>query len=442
MLTIYIQKLLFDIAIFLGSLSLCALLAYMETSITAIRLFKVKELERNTSSYKTFLTTLEDHPQYVLMTILIATNMMCITTAILFQNIIENVFADFDLPQGLGFTIGIASGTIIVSLVGEIIPKSIAQSQLNPLASLLWLANLIFYIVSPIAKPLLAISRYFAHSETHYHDSQIISEQEIQFLINYIEKKGLMEHEKTSMLQNIFRMENTHVKEILIPNSNVTSIDINSDMHVLMQLFTTYQYSRFPVFEGNPENIVGILYQKDIFIKLQQNQAAFHLKDLVKPIIFVPDSLKVSELLKEFKRQQIHLAMVLDEYGSTIGLVTLEDALEEIVGDITDEHDPNAHLRKIIVMVPDLEWSVDATVDLDRLEDILQINFHVETAVTLGGFLTEYAQRLLKIGENFFYKGFCFTILQANEKRVLQVHIKRTESKIACTSGDEKNKKE
>ncbi len=439
-MTIYTQKLLFDIAIFLGSLSLCALFAFMETSITAIRLFKVKELERSTNNYKTFFTTLEHHPQNVLMTVLIATNMMCITTAVLLQNIIENVFADFDLPQGLGFTIGIASGTIVVSLIGEIIPKSIAQSRTNPLASLLWLANFIFYLLTPIARPLLSISRYFSHADYDHNDSQIVSEQEIQFLINYIEKKGLMEQDKTSMLQNIFRMENTHVKEILIPNSNVISIDIESDIHALMQLFNIYQYSRYPVFEGNPENIVGILYQKDIFIQLHQDQKEYGLKDLIKPIIFVPDSLKVSELLKEFKRQQIHLAMVLDEYGSTIGLVTLEDALEEIVGDITDEHDPSAQLRKITVISSDQEWSVDATVDLDRLEDILQINFMVETAVTLGGFLTEYAQRLLKVGENFFYKGFCFTIQQANEKRVLQVNIKRTESKAACVSSGEKNK--
>jgi CBS domain containing-hemolysin-like protein len=432
--TIYTQKLLFDCAIFLGSLGLCALLAFMETSITAIRLFKIKELERTSQKYKVFLQTLENKPQYVLMTILVATNMMCITSAILLQNIIENVFADFDLPQGLGFTVGIALGTIVVSLIGEIIPKSIAQAKTNPLASLLWLANLIFYIVSPVTRPLLAISKYFSQSEYDKHDGhdQIISEQEIRFLINYIEKKGLMEADKTSMLQNIFRMENTHVKEILIPNSSIISVDINNDLNILLSLFKSYQYSRFPVFEGNPENIIGIVYQKDLFLQLQLNKTACHLRDIIKPIIFVPDSLKVSELLKEFKRQRIHMAMVIDEYGSTIGLVTLEDALEEIVGDITDEHDPNAEILKITTIVPDQEWSVDATIDLDRLEDVLQINFQVETAVTLGGFLTEHSQRLLKIDESFYYKGFCFVITQANEKRVLQVSIKRTESKADC----------
>lgn len=438
------QKMLFDILIFLSSLGLCALFAFMETSITALRLFKVKELERGNEKYKTFFHTLENHPQEVLMTVLIATNMLCITTAVLLQNIIETIFADFDLPQGLGFTIGIATGTIVVSLIGEIIPKSIAQSKVNALSSLLWVANIVFYVVRPIARPLLAIARHFSKQSFEDHDSRIVSEQEIQFLINYIDKKGLMEQDKTSMLQNIFRMESTHVKEILIPNGSIISVDVNSDINTLFQLFKDYQYSRYPVFEGNPENIIGILYQKDVLVQLHQGQEDYRLRDLIKPIIFVPDSLKVSQLLKEFKQQHIHMAMVIDEYGSTIGLVTLEDALEEIVGDITDEHDPDAQLRKITILQPDIEWSVDATVDLDRLQDILQIDdFHVETAVTLGGFLTEHAQRLLKVGENFFYKGFCFTILQSNEKRVLQVHIKRTETKIACVQSNDKiNKKE
>lgn len=435
-MTIYTQKLLFDCAIFLSSLALCALLAFMETSITAIRLFKVKELERSTSKYKDFLHTLEVQPQYVLMTILIATNMLCITTAVLLQNIIENVFADFDLPQGLGFTLGIVMGTIVVSLIGEIIPKSIAQALDNPLASLLWLANSMFYIMRPVAKPLLYISRYITHKGGEYPDDHIISEQEIRFLINYIEKKGLMEQDKTHMLQNIFRMENTHVKEILIPNSNIISVDINSDMHSILDLFQAHQFSRFPIFENNPENIIGIIYQKDLFLALQHQPNVLDLKKLVKPIIFVPDCLKVSELLKEFKKQHIHMAMVLDEYGSTIGLVTLEDTLEEIVGDITDEHERFSNFTKIVVNKENEEWTVDATVDLDRLEDVLHIQFQVETAVTLGGFLTEHAQRLLKENEHVFYKGFCFTIAKANEKRVLLVSIKKTDH-AACTNSQE-----
>ncbi len=430
-MTIYTQKLLLDCAFFLGSLALCALLAFMETSITAIRLFKVKELQKSVPKYQHFFKMLETDPQYVLMTVLIATNMMCITTAILLQNIIENVFADFDLPQGVGFTLGIASGTIVVSLIGEIIPKSIAQALDNSFVSLLWLANGIFYIMGPIARPLTNISRHIVRKKYDY-ETHMISEQEIRFLINYIEKKGLMEQDKTHMLQNVFRIENTHVKEILIPKSDIIVVDIKATLEEILTLFKSCQFSRVPVFKDNPENIIGIIYQKDLFLSLQSNDNNFDMNKLIKPIIFVPDSLKVSELLKEFKKQHIHMAMVLDEYGSTIGLVTLEDTLEEIVGDIADEHERIQSLHKVVTIEADKEWSVDAMIDLDRLEEILQVQFEVETAVTLGGFLTEYAQKLLKIGETVFYEGFCFTIQQANDKRILLVLIKRTETKSEC----------
>jgi len=430
--TIYAQKLFLDFTFFLGSLALCALLSFMETSITAIRLFKVKELQKSIPKYQNFFKTLETDPQYILMTVLIATNMMAITSVILLQNIIENVFADFDLPQGLAFTLGIVIETIVVSLLGETIPKSIAQAFDNSLASLLWLANGIFYILGPIARPLTNISRNIARKKYDY-ETNVISEQEIRFLINYIEKKGLMEQEKTHMLQNIFRIENTHVKEILIPKSDIIAIDIKASLEAIINLFKSHQFSRVPVFKDNPENIIGIIYQRDLFLSLQTDPTNFNFEKLVKPIIFVPDSLKVSELLKEFKKQHIHMAMVLDEYGSTIGLVTLEDTLEEIVGDIADEHERIQNLHKIITLKPDEEWSVDAMVDLDRLEEIFQITFEAETALTLGGFLTEHAQKLLKKGESIFYQGFCFTVQEANDKRILLVLIKRSETRGECT---------
>lgn len=433
------QSLLFDSAIFVFSLGVCALFAFMETSVTAMRLFKIKELERTTTKYRSFLYNLEHRPQYVLISILIATNTVCIMSADLAQDIIKHLLASLNLPEGVVATLGITVGAVVVSLFGEIIPKSIAQAKSGLLSSMLWLPNFIYLILTPISIPLIKISEYFTKSDKD-DDDQIVSEKELQFLVHYVEKKGIMESDKVSMLKNVFRMGSTHVKEILIPNSNIISVDITSDVDTILKLFENYRYSRFPVFEDNPENIIGIIYQKDLFLNLQLHKNSFSLKEITKPIIFVPDSLKVSELLKEFKSKSIHMAMVLDEYGSTTGLVTLEDALEEIVGDITDEHDPNEGSDKISVIVENKEWLVDATADLDRLEEYLHISFHVETAVTLGGFLTEQAQHLPTKGEKIYYKHYCFTVEKANKKRILRVYIKRTERPETCKTDPKKTK--
>ncbi|MDP3788147.1 MAG: hemolysin family protein [Candidatus Chromulinivorax sp.] len=416
----YAHALSINVILFLLSLFTCALLSFLETSITAMRLFKLKELELTTPHYKHLFEAFDKHPQNILISILIATNLASVTCAVISQQLTDSLFESIKLPEGISFILGIFITTIMVSIFGEIIPKTVAQSMgSKTFTSTLWIVNIFYKVLGPIANYLNNISLYFS---TNNENEDIVSEKEIQFLINYIEEKGLMDNEKTAMLQNIFSMGQTSVKEILIPKSDMISININDNINTFLDKFAEYQFSRFPVYQDHPENIIGIVYLKDILFTLQKDPTT-QLQDIIRPIIFVPDNMKVNELLKEFKLQQIHMAMVLDEYGNTIGLVTLEDALEEIVGDIHDEHDINRGTEKIKVIKKNAEWAVDATIDLDRLHPLLKITFEAQSAVTLGGFISEQMQHIPKIGESLTYKGFCFTIEKADAKRVLFVRI-------------------
>ncbi len=421
----YAHPLSINVILFLLSLLTCALFSFLETSITAMRLFKLKELELTTPHYKHLFEAFDKHPQNILISILIATNLASVTCAVISQHLTDSLFGSIKLPEGIAFILGIFITTIMVSIFGEIIPKTVAQSMgSKTFTSTLWIVNIFYKILGPIANHLNNISLYFSKNNNENED--IVSEKEIQFLINYIKEKGLMDHEKTAMLQNIFSMGQTSVKEILIPKSDMISININDNINTFLDKFAEYQFSRFPVYQDNPENIIGIVYLKDILFALQKDPG-IQLQDIIRPIIFVPDNMKVNELLKEFKLQQIHMAMVLDEYGNTIGLVTLEDALEEIVGDIHDEHDINRGTEKIKVIKKDAEWAVDATIDLDRLHPLLKITFEARSAVTLGGFISEQMQHIPKISESLTYKGFCFTIEKADAKRVLFVRIETIE---------------
>jgi putative hemolysin len=417
----YTQTLSTNVILFLLSLLACALFSFLETSITALRLFKLKELELAIPKYKNLFDAFRKHPQHVLISILITTDLASITCAVVSQQLTENLFEQIKVPESLAFILGIFITTILVSVCGEIIPKSIAQSMgSKTFNSTLWIVNSLYTILGPIARRIHNISLYF--SKNNNVDEDIVSEKEIQFLINYIDEKGLMDNEKTSMLKNIFSMGQTSVKEILIPKSDMISINVNDDISTFLDKFSEYQFSRFPVYQDDPENIIGIVYLKDILFTLQKNPS-IKLQDLIRPIIFVPDNMRVNGLLKEFKLQQIHMAMILDEYGNTIGLVTLEDALEEIVGDIHDEHDANRDSNKIKVVKKDSEWSIDGTIDLDRLHPLLKITFEAQSAVTLGGFLSEQMQHLPKQGECLVYKDFYFTIEKADAKRVISVRI-------------------
>lgn len=416
----YTYALSTNVMLFVLSLITCALFSFLETSVTALRLFKLKELELATPKYKALFEAFNKHPQQILISILIATDLASVTCAVVSQNLTESLFEQIQMPESLTFVFGILITTIIVSIFGEIIPKSIAKSMgAKTFTSTLWIVNIFYTLLGPIARQIHKISSFIARNNN---DEDIVSEKEIQFLINYIEEKGLMENEKTAMLQNIFRMGQTSVKEILIPKSDMISINVNDDISIFLDKFSEYQFSRFPVYQDDPEHIVGIAYLKDILFTLQKDPS-LKLQEIIRPIIFVPDNMRVNELLKEFKLQQIHMAMVLDEYGNTIGLVTLEDTLEEIVGDIHDEHDANRDTEKIKIVKKDTEWAVDATIDLDRLHPLLKITFETQSAVTLGGFLSERMQHLPKTGESLIYKNFCFTIEKADAKRVILVTI-------------------
>jgi len=410
---------------FVLSLLACAIFSFIETSVTALRLFKLKELSEKTKKYKSLFEALEKKPQNILITILIANCLANVTASALSTNIMERIFARFHLPAGLGFSAGIAVATVAILVFGEIIPKNLAKSRGERIfKSMLWLTNLthkLFRPFVPIAQRLSDFIVYKIGGKKALEGTNewISSEKEIQFLIEHINEKGLMETEKTEMLQNIFDLGKTPVKEVMVPATDIVSIDVKSAIKDALKVFSKHQFTRFPVYEEKTENIIGILHLKDVFILAPQDKEKI-LKQLVRPISFVPESVKVNQLLKKLQEQHQHMAMVINEYGSITGLVTLEDILEEIVGEISDEYETKQ--EKIIQLKPG-SWLIDAGVQLDELKELLDIEFETETALSLGGFLTEQLQRLPKKGERLYYKGYCFQVQKANPKRVLQVLV-------------------
>src|SRR5205807_821647 len=152
----------------------------------------------------------------------------------------------------------------------------------------------------------------------------ITSEKESQFLIDYVNKKGLLEQEKTNMLKSVFKLGTTPVEDIMVPSTAVVSINSETSLDNALVLFNKYQFSRFPVYETTPDNVIGMLHLKDLFDSFFKKKSVT-IKDLLRPILFVPETVKVNHLLKEFKEQHMHIAMVLNEHGAIVGMVTLED---------------------------------------------------------------------------------------------------------------------
>jgi len=415
----------FSIAAFVVSIFACAVFSFIETSVTALRLFKLKELEQATKKYKILFKTLEKQPQIVLITILIANCLANVTASALSTHIMERVFTRLNFSGGIGFFVGIAFATVAILVFGEIIPKNLAKTKGEKLfKSLLWITNTIFRIFKPLVPLTTRISDYMVYKlggkqAIEGSSEWISSEKEIQFLIEHINEKGLMETSKTEMLQNIFELGKTPVKEVMVPQMDIISINAKSSIQDSLKLFSKHQFTRYPVYEEKEDNIIGILHLKDVFIVASQKQEA-PLKNLIRPISFVPESVKINQLLRQLQEHHQHMAMVINEYGSITGLVTLEDILEEIVGEISDEYE--ATPEKIVQLKPG-SWLIDAGVALDELEKLLAITFEAEEVLTLGGFLTEQMQHLPKKGERLRYKDYCLQVQKADPKRVLKVLV-------------------
>jgi CBS domain containing-hemolysin-like protein len=407
--------------LFLISLGFCALLSFLETSITALRLFKLKEMSHTAGRYQELFQSLEKNPNRLLNTILIAGNLADVTAATFGSMTTEILFAQ--LPGTIGFSLGIFLVTATLLIFGEILPKNVAKVYGERLfGSTLWITNIFFYALYPFTTLLIGIADYIMYSfagQQPEHAEYVTSEKEIQFLIDYINEKGLIEPDKTSMLKSIFELGTTQVKEIMVPGPSVISISAQLTMKEALAFFTKYQFSRFPVYEGTPDNVIGMLHLKDVFMVFSRDEEK-SVKDILRPILFIPENLKVNQLLREFKAQHMHIAIVINEFGSNVGLVTLEDVLEEIVGEIRDEYEA---VTEKIIPLKNGGWLVDASIELEQLSKLLNIYFEREAAFTLGGFLTERVQHLPKKGERITYKNYTFQIQQASAKRVFQVLV-------------------
>lgn len=424
------HQLMLPVVTFFVALACRAVFSFLETSLTALRLFKLKEMSKSITRYRFLFHTLEKNPQRVLMTILIANSISDVLLAAIATNITEVVFSRFNFSGNIGFSIGIGIASIAIILFGDIIPKNFARRRGEHLfPSLLWLINGVFYLFYPLVAILMSFTERIMYTlegpEALTSTDWVASEQEIRFLIDYIHEKGLLELEKTEMLQNIFELGDTPVKEIMVPSNDIISVNIDRTAQEVLEIFYKHRFTRLPVYKDRSDNIIGMIHQKDVFVLLMKQNIKV-LKEIVRPIMFVPETLKINQLLRQFRRQHMHIAIVLNEHGIVTGLITLEDILEEIVGEITDEHES---VSSKAIKMKDGSLQVDGSISLEDLEELLKIKFTTQNSVTLGGFLTEMLQHLPKKGEKLAYANHVFTVQRMTNRRVHSVTISKQQEK-------------
>jgi len=237
--------------------------------------------------------------------------------------------------------------------------------------------------------------------------------------------EGVVDEEEQQMIENVLELSDTTADEIMTPRTDIVAVEVNSDLQTVLQTINTAGHTRVPVYEDNIDNIIGLIYAKDLLTEIGKTAADFKLRDKLRKAYFVPETKPLRTLLHEFQNQKLHISVVLDEYGGTAGVVTLEDILEELVGEITDEYEKTP--PKPVREIDQNTIETDARTYIDDLNDEFELNLpEDEDYDTIGGFVFSHLGYIPKTAESFDYKNLKFTISSAEARRIKRIRIQKT----------------
>ncbi|MFC3770488.1 hemolysin family protein [Paenibacillus sp. GCM10012303] len=352
--------------------------------------------------------------------------------------------AGVPLPQSMLETISVILITLLLSyftlVLGELVPKRLAMQKSESIS---------MFAVTPLTF-LLKISAPFVKLLTHstnllvrlmgvdpHENKEQVTEEEIRMMVDVGNENGTIQETEKMMINNIFEFDNKAVSDIMTHRSSVTGLPLNLSLKEVAGMVNIEKYSRYPIFEDNIDNIVGILHVKDIMKYIEEgSEETFVIRDIIRTPYFIPTSKRIDELFKELQKNKVHMAVVIDEYGGTAGIVTIEDLLEEIVGNIFDEHDEE---EKEFEQMDDSTYVINGSLSLRTLKDVLNVHLPVEDYDTVSGFVVGQLGRIPLEDERpvVEYEGLIFKVEEVDEKRISKVHVLRAAVESASDTESE-----
>ncbi len=416
--------------VFLVILLLCsALISGAEVAFFSLTQADITKVLEKKSKPFTLVDQLLKRPKKLLATILVANNFINIAVIILFANLSGLFFRDLNpvykfwfVEINIVFFLNVVLVSFLILLFGEILPKLYASRNAITFAKFMaYPLRVLDYVFSPITLPMqtsiLRIENKLGKQKTNLNVSQLSQALELTSQ----EDTTKQEHK---MLQGIVSFGSTDTKQVMCPRIDVFALDADLGYNEVLSEIIKKSYSRIPVYQGNIDSIIGILYVKDLLPYLEQKN--FDWTSLLRAPIFVPENKKLDDLMQEFQEKKTHLAVVVDEYGGTSGVISLEDVIEEIVGDISDEFDDyDTNYTKI----NDKNYLFEGKTTLKdfyriiKLEEEHIFEIHKGEAETLAGFVLEISKNFPKINSKINFKNYVFTIKDLDKKRIKQLKI-------------------
>lgn len=398
-------------------IALSAFFSSAETALTTVNTLRIKTLADNKNSSAKLLQKIFKNHSKMLSTILIGNNIVNLTASAITTILSKNIWGNF--------AISIATGvlTFVILIFGEITPKTIAAAYSEKVS--LRYAHVI-YVLIIIFTPLVFIIEkisdkfFFLIHFNKEKNSQIFTEIEIKTILDASHKDGEIDLEEREMIYNVFDFSDSFAKDIMVPRVDITTIDVNATYNELLDCFKSSMYTRIPVYKDTSDNIIGIINIKDVLLIPQKK--SFKIKDILRTAYYTYEYKKTADLLIEMQANAESMAMVLNEYGATEGIVTLEDLLEEIVGEIYDEFDADESdsIRKIKENI----YLIDASMKLDDINDAIHTDFSSDDYDSIGGLMIELLDKIPDVNEEAKTKdGAIIKAIQINKNRIEKIKL-------------------
>ena len=399
-------------------LGLSAFFSSAETALTTVNKIKMRSLADDGNKRAKIVLKLTDNPGKMLSAILIGNNIVNLSASSLTTTIAIGFGADIAVAIATGII------TVLILIFGEIAPKTVATINSEKL-SLLYAYPIHFikvvltpisFLVNIMARIILFILRVDPNAKP-----DAMTEDELRTIVEVSHESGVIEEEEREMINNVFDLGDAKAKDVMVPRVNVVFADVESSYEELIDIFREHKFTRLPVYEETTDNVIGTINMKDLL--LYDHKEEFSIREFLREAYFTYEHKIVSELLVEMREASYNIAIVLDEYGETAGLITLEDILEEIVGEIHDEYDEYEE-DELLTRINDFEYILEGSISLDDLDDRLELKLESEEYDSLGGFIIENLDRHPEVGDEITTeKGLRLVVDSLDKNRVQKVHI-------------------
>ncbi len=422
---------IFQLIFLLILLLLSAFFSSAETALTTANRIRLRSLAEDGDKRAATVLKITDDSGKMLSAILIGNNIVNLSASSIATSLAIKLWGSV----GAGIATGIL--TFLILIFGEISPKTLATIHAEKIA--LAYAGVISFLMKVLTPIIFIINKlamgflFLLHVDPKSTTSQM-TEQELRTIVDVSKESGVIEDDEHEMINNLFDFGDAQAKEVMVPRIDMTFADVNSSYDELIQIFKEDKFTRLPIYEDTTDNVVGILNMKDLL--LCDDKEHFSVRDIMRKPYFTYEHKHISELMMELKKSSVSLAIVLDEYGATAGLITLEDLLEEIVGEIRDEYDTDE--EDSIVQLSEREYLVLGSTNLEDLCNELDLNFTSEDYDTIGGYLIGLLDHLPEKNEIIITDDdVLLRVEQMDKNRIEKIYIKKPEAPATDEAKDE-----